>query len=1052
GKEGYSIIGQGQIDKILSGRPEDRRELFDEAAGIVKFKRRKTIAQKKLEDEKQNLVRVSDILTELEKQVGPLEKQAETAKEYLRLRDELKRYDVSLFLAENTMAEEQLSELSKKEQTVSDDMEASKRASEELKNDYERIEQELMHLDEEISSLQASENEALMQAGSLDGRIHVLNEQIRTEEMNAEHIRSRIKAIESELLDRSESRRQYETEKDGLFGRVHEMKGRLIQAENENERAAGRIEELERLVETKKAALIEALNEKSGLSGKKQRYDTLLEQARVRRLEVANRLLKVKSDEEGWENQIREQEAAVQGIAAEIAELLANADALKEDASRAGSEITRLNRNLNHTQQEYHTAYTKLESLRNLAERYEGYGNSIRRVMEVRDRVHGIHGVVADLIEVPKQYEIAIETALGGSIQNIVTDSEETAKILIEHLKKNKYGRATFLPLTGISGRGGIPDGDVLTERGVIGVAGTLVGCKPEYRELVQYLLGRVLVVDHIDHAIAIARKYRHSLRIVTPDGELLNPGGSLSGGAFKNSSNLLGRRREMEELEEACKKALIHVDRIQGELVLQEALLAQKSEELEQTNRLLQEKYLEENTAKVNLDGLYEKKDEVTESFADMNLENKELEKQIWEIQESAGAIEREMDALEAENKQRNEQLESDGKELEKARTEKETTAAALAKLQLEAAEVRQQDDFLSQNLARIAKEESRLKTERESLEGGTVLSQEAVESRLAEIERLKEQIKTAEATARDYKEKTLAAREQKEQKNAGQRRFIEKRDELGERIADLDKELFRLQNQREKLEEKRDSSVEYMWSEYGLTFTTARELLDETLTSMSDMRRQIADRKGKIKGLGNVNVNAIEDYKEISGRYEFMKTQHDDLITAQDALFRIIEELDAGMRAQFTEKFAKIRQEFDRVFKELFGGGHGTLELVEDEDILEAGIQIISQPPGKKLQNMMQMSGGEKALTAIALLFAIQNLKPSPFCLLDEIEAALDDSNVDRFAKYLHKLTRHTQFIVITHRRGTMVAADRLYGITMQEKGVSTLVSVNLIEDGLE
>ncbi len=1052
GKEGYSIIGQGQIDKILSGRPEDRRELFDEAAGIVKFKRRKTIAQKKLEDEKQNLVRVSDILTELEKQVGPLEKQAETAKEYLRLRDELKRYDVSLFLAENTMAEEQLSELSKKEQTVSDDMEASKRASEELKNDYERIEQELMHLDEEISSLQASENEALMQAGSLDGRIHVLNEQIRTEEMNAEHIRSRIKAIESELLDRSESRRQYETEKDGLFGRVHEMKGRLIQAENENERAAGRIEELERLVETKKAALIEALNEKSGLSGKKQRYDTLLEQARVRRLEVANRLLKVKSDEEGWENQIREQEAAVQGIAAEIAELLANADALKEDASRAGSEITRLNRNLNHTQQEYHTAYTKLESLRNLAERYESYGNSIRRVMEGRDRVRGIHGVVADLIEVPKQYEIAIETALGGSIQNIVTDSEETAKILIEHLKKNKYGRATFLPLTGISGRGGIPDGDVLTERGVIGVAGTLVGCKPEYRELVQYLLGRVLVVDHIDHAIAIARKYRHSLRIVTPDGELLNPGGSLSGGAFKNSSNLLGRRREMEELEEACKKALIHVDRIQGELVLQEALLAQKSEELEQTNRLLQEKYLEENTAKVNLDGLYEKKDEVTESFADMNLENKELEKQIWEIQESAGAIEREMDALEAENKQRNEQLESDGKELEKARTEKETTAAALAKLQLEAAEVRQQDDFLSQNLARIAKEESRLKTERESLEGGTVLSQEAVESRLAEIERLKEQIKTAEATARDYKEKTLAAREQKEQKNAGQRRFIEKRDELGERIADLDKELFRLQNQREKLEEKRDSSVEYMWSEYGLTFTTARELLDETLTSMSDMRRQIADRKGKIKGLGNVNVNAIEDYKEISGRYEFMKTQHDDLITAQDALFRIIEELDAGMRAQFTEKFAKIRQEFDRVFKELFGGGHGTLELVEDEDILEAGIQIISQPPGKKLQNMMQMSGGEKALTAIALLFAIQNLKPSPFCLLDEIEAALDDSNVDRFAKYLHKLTRHTQFIVITHRRGTMVAADRLYGITMQEKGVSTLVSVNLIEDGLE
>ena len=269
---------------------------------------------------------------------------------------------------------------------------------------------------------------------------------------------------------------------------------------------------------------------------------------------------------------------------------------------------------------------------------------------------------------------------------------------------------------------------------------------------------------------------------------------------------------------------------------------------------------------------------------------------------------------------------------------------------------------------------------------------------------------------------------------------------------IRDRDKELLRLQNQSDKLAERQDAQVEYMWNEYGLTFSTAELLRDGSLDNVADMKRQIAERKNAIRGLGNVNVNAIEDYKEISERYEFMKTQHDDLITAQDALYKIIEELDIGMRKQFTEKFAMIRAEFDKVFRELFGGGHGSLELIEDEDILEAGIQIISQPPGKKLQNMMQMSGGEKALTAIALLFAIQNLKPSPFCLLDEIEAALDDSNVDRYAKYLHKLTKHTQFIVITHRRGTMVAADRLYGITMQEKGVSTLVSVNLIENDLK
>ena len=320
------------------------------------------------------------------------------------------------------------------------------------------------------------------------------------------------------------------------------------------------------------------------------------------------------------------------------------------------------------------------------------------------------------------------------------------------------------------------------------------------------------------------------------------------------------------------------------------------------------------------------------------------------------------------------------------------------------------------------------------------------------AEIDKIQAEILVILEKADALKADAKSAQVSKEEKSAGQKQIFDRREELSDRISKLDKELFRLQNQKEKQEEKRDSFVDYMWTEYELTYSTAAGLKDETLTSVAEMKRQINDRKNSIRALGNVNVNAIEDFKEVSGRYEFMKTQHDDLVTAQEALYQIIAELDAGMRKQFTEKFAQIRTEFDRVFKELFGGGHGALELVEDEDILEAGIQIISQPPGKKLQNMMQMSGGEKALTAIALLFAIQNLKPSPFCLLDEIEAALDDSNVDRYAKYLHKLTKHTQFIVITHRRGTMVSADRLYGITMQEKSVSTLVSVNLVENDLK
>ena len=1052
GKEGYSIIGQGQIDKILSGRPEERRELFDEAAGIVKFKRRKAIAQKKLEDEKQNLVRVSDILSELEKQVGPLERQAATAKEYLRLREELKRYDVNLFLAETRAVQTVLKELSEKETTVSGDMEESRLEAGRMKEEYDRLSEEIQKLDQIISEKQAAGNEALMNAKNLEGRINVLNEQIRTEEMNAEHMRNRITAIDSEIAAKEEEKQKDQKEKDALWGQGREMNQALAQAEKELSDAGNRVAALEQSMEAGKSALIEALNEKSSISVKKQRYDTLLEQVQVRRSEVAQKLLKVKTDEESWDTQIKEQEEILKALEQSMEDLLNEADALEAGAKEADEDIRRLNRNLNNTQQEYHTAYTKLESLRNLAERYEGYGNSIRRVMECRDRVHGIHGVVADLIDVPKEYEIAIETALGGSIQNVVTDSEETAKVLIEYLKKNKYGRATFLPLTSISGRGGLEETRALKEPGAIGVAADLVKAKDQYSGLLQYLLGRVLVADHIDHAIAIARKYRHSIRIVTLEGELLNPGGSLSGGAYKNSSNLLGRKREMEELEGACKKALLRVDQIQKELVSQEAALAEKSNALSRVKEELQGKYLEENTAKLSLEQLQGKKEELFESSRDMALENRQLEEQIQEIRENIEALTKEMEALEAANEERNKKLASDGTNLETAKEQRDQASKVLSDTQLQAANLKQQMSFLDQNLSRLSDEMKKLALEKESLGDGTGVSEHAVKDRLLEIEALKNQIEKVQEEAGQQKEEVKRCQAEKETKTNGQKDFFAKREELSDRISALDKELFRLQNQKEKQEEKRDSFVEYMWNEYELTYTTAEALRDDSLTSVSEMKKQITERKNSIRALGNVNVNAIEDYKEISERYEFMKTQHNDLVTAQEALYKIIEELDAGMRKQFTEKFAQIRAEFDRVFKELFGGGHGTLELMEDEDILEAGIQIISQPPGKKLQNMMQMSGGEKALTAIALLFAIQNLKPSPFCLLDEIEAALDDSNVDRYAKYLHKLTKHTQFIVITHRRGTMVAADRLYGITMQEKGVSTLVSVNLIENDLD
>lgn len=1052
GKEGYSIIGQGQIDKILSGKPEERRELFDEAAGIVKFKRRKAIAQKKLEDEKQNLVRVNDILTELEKQVGPLAKQSEAAKEYLRLKEELKKYDVNQFLMETESLRIQMKENGDKESIVSRDLEEAKQTSEGIRGEYDALDTYLSQLDENINRARNEKNQSSMEIGNLEGRINVLREQINTEQMNAEHITGRIKAIHSEIQSKNDQTASYEEERSRIGEQVKAAAENLKKAEETLSAEENWIRLLEQQIEEGKGSIIDILNERASLNAKQQRYETMLEQVNVRRSEVCQKLLKFKSDESEQDEQLKALLKDAGEIEAGISEHN-DAQALSEERTEElEREVRRLNKSLNDRQQEYHTSYTKLESLKNIAERYEGYGGSIRRVMEVRDRVRGIHGVVADLIAVPKKYEIAIETALGGSIQNIVTDSEATAKQLIEYLKKNRYGRATFLPLTSIGNKNSFSQEKALTEPGVLGLANSLVEADGQYEGLMNYLLGRVVVVDTIDHAIALSRKFQYSLRIVTLEGELLSAGGSMTGGAFKNTSNLLGRKREIEELEEACTRTLTDVERLQKDLAMNESLLAESREELERIRAEKQQLYLRQNTVKININRIEDKKAEIRESYGDLDRENSQLEVQIREIGVSQQELSQSVETLETQNQETNGNLEALNQDLEKSRAAREEYSRNLSAAQLETSGLKQKDDFEQENIRRVKEEIRRLEEELSGLSGGTDGSNRVIEEKQKEIEALKQRIDEVRVQGEEKEQAINEMAAKKETKSREQKEFFRKREELGERISLLDKELFRLQSQKEKLDERMEGHVNYMWSEYELTFSTAEALRNQEWTSLPEIRKMIAALKEDIRKLGNVNVNAIEDYKEVSERYEFMKTQHDDLVTAEGILLKIIEELDTGMRKQFEEKFREIRVEFDKVFKELFGGGKGALELVEDEDILEAGIQIVSQPPGKKLQNMMQLSGGEKALTAIALLFAIQNLKPSPFCLLDEIEAALDDSNVDRFAKYLHKLIKYTQFIVITHRRGTMVAADRLYGITMQEKGVSTLVSVNLIEEDLE
>ena len=887
--------------------------------------------------------------------------------------------------------------------------------------------------------------------GKLEGEIAVLQEKIRSIRGNEAHLQSRKETLRKEIDARIVDKEKLLQQRNEIQKRLEKLQEERNSAAAELEKIQSRVAGLNQSIEDAKNAIIDALNDRAAIKTKMGRQDTMLEQAQIRRAELNSRLLRVKSDEVQQEESIKSLEEAFNTVTREIASRKETQTVMEAKLNEFRETIAKMDQALRDAQVQYHQDKTRLEAVSNLTERYEGYGGSIRRVMEQKDKNPGIIGVVADIIKVEKKYETAIETALGGSIQNIVTDNEETAKGMISFLKQTKSGRATFLPLNSIKNSQEFRQKEALKEPGVLGLAHTLVYTDEKYSDVAKSLLGRIVVVDHVDHATQLARKFHYSLRIVTLEGESLSPGGSISGGAFKNSSNLLGRRREMEELE--C-KVKAHAKAVDELLVSIEDLKKDRNEcrtELEKSRAALQNAFIRQNTARLNIEAAQEKKDQTKAGVEDLKKEEIEIETQVLQIRKEKEETKQELERSEALEGEKNEQIEGFTKELEEARRQEAAQTAVLNEKELDVEKIRQQFGFYQANEDRIAGEIARYEGELEEVKKSLTDGVADAAGKEESIKRLQETIESSKTTQSDTQDKLNADSKKREELTERQKGFFTEREELSARMSALDKEVYRLNAQKEKLEESMENQVNYMWNEYELTLRDAAQLRDETMNDLAEMKKQTQTVKEAIRRLGDVNVNAIEDYKNLMERYTFLKAQHDDLVEAEKTLERIIVELDEAMRRQFKEKFAEISREFDKVFKELFGGGKGTLELMEDEDILEAGIRIIAQPPGKKLQNMMQLSGGEKALTAIALLFAIQNLKPSPFCLLDEIEAALDDSNVGRFAHYLHKLTAHTQFIVITHRRGTMEAADRLYGITMQEKGVSTLVSVNLIDKDL-
>ncbi|HHT88818.1 MAG TPA: chromosome segregation protein SMC [Clostridiales bacterium] len=1052
GKEGYSIIGQGQIDKILSGKPEDRRELFDEAAGIVKYKRRKHIAEKNLEEERLNLSRVSDIISEIERQLVPLEKQSDVAKIYLKYKEELKNLEVSVFLKEYDKIHKTMADIDRKLDITTEDMKATQSEYDNIKNEYKRLEQQLEEFDAAIEADKTAYNDLLLNIEKSEGEIKVLNEQINSLLQNDEYYQDRIHSNEQEILIKKTEEQDYISEKEEIDVKISQVDDNLsevlVQLDKINENISGYTKEIEECSN----AIFEYMNQNSGIKTNIQRYETMLEQNEVRKSQLNQRILKIKSEEELYDEEINRCRNQLDNISNEILTYTNECSEIEKSIQDTQSGIDNISYQLDDSQTKYHIEKSKLESLINLTERYEGYGNSIKKVMEQKAVYPGIVGVVADIIKTVKEYETAIETALGQAIQNIITEDETTAKDLIAFLKKNKYGRATFLPLTNITSGRTLHSHEVLKEKGVIGIASTLIETESKYNALIEYLLGRIIVVDNIDNAADIARKYNYSLRIVTKEGEYLTPGGSISGGAYKNVSNLLGRRREIEALEVQINKLQNRIKELTSKLEKENRKKAADISRLDEIKRLLQEKYLLQNTAKINFEQAVAKKTEAQSLYSDYVKELEEIKLQAVELNNNLKELGKSLSDNQIKTRELEQKIEGLNLHLSKEKEAEKSAQEKASALKMELSSLEQSNHFIMENIRRIKREIDKLYEDETSIKADMQKAFDIIQEKKDSISRAKKAIEETKEALVKLDEKIKNQIKEREHNTKIHKNFFDKRDELSNRIHDLDKECIRLTTQKEKIIEQIDQQMNYMWEEYELTYSTAVEYMGDKGITVNGSKKAIQEVRTKIKELGDINVNAIEDFKNLSERYNFLITQREDLIKSEETLISIIKELDTEMKLQFEKQFEAINKQFDLVFKELFGGGKADLELTDNDDVLEAGIRINAQPPGKKLQNIMQLSGGEKALTAISLLFAILNLKPSPFCLLDEIEAALDDSNVKRFAKYLKKLAKDTQFIMITHRRNTMAAADILYGITMQEKGVSTLVSVSLIENELD
>lgn len=1052
GKEGYTIIGQGKVQEIMSAKPEDRRAIFEEATGIAKFKTEKNESERKLMRTRENLLRFNDILSELENQLAPLERQAEKTRQFRDLSAELKHHEINVYISKFDNVATEKNKINLKIDAVNEQVGLREQESAETQAEYERILREIASADVRLSQLHEELLEKRVSIEKSEGAAKLYNEKIsffrseiaRTKKAMedrayaAETDRNSIENLKKNIAEIRAKIKAAREEYDGLVVAISAQQKKLSEGELASQESTRRVIE-------SMASLSDININKGSLSAEK----TALSDTRN---EVTGTIsnLEYKRDElfsgkEKLDKDITDLDKSIYDLKGRIEAKEDSVRDFNEKTAQVDNAIFNLNSNI--------TMLTAKENfIVGMKESFEGYGPSVKRLLLAakQDKALSsrIKGVVASVIKTEQKYDIAMETALGAAAQNIVTADTDDAKYLIEYLKRNSGGRVTFLPVSSVKPRTENENiHRALQERGALGLANKLVKYDPYFENVISNLLGNTLIADNIDNATNIANKYRFAFKIVTLEGDVFSPQGSMTGGSRRQDlPNLLAGDRQLDEIREKIAGKRAEMDKLKAEKASLEKARDEATDQLGSLNDMY-------NARKQELLLLREKLNVVESALMDNNknyedalgkLEN--IDAKLSRIEKAYEEIKSGSEKLEADKSSASEEAEKGREEYERLRREIDKMNERSTALQLELSEYRASSDKAEEEIARLTAEIAALQEDNEKDKAQIADKESIIEKLRLDAEKV--------ALSEEEQKYVNTLREKIEFTEKSKETLREKQAKADERKVQISEELSALADKRHVEElalAKIDSDIEYygqrISEEYGETYDSALRFRAENYDAREG-EQEISRLKRKINSLGSINPNAIDDYTSVKERYDEMSVQKEDLEKAEADIVKAIDTLKKEMLTQFNDGFNKINENFMRIFKELFGGGRALLELDYEgvEDPLDAGVNIVAEPPGKKLQKLSLLSGGEQALTAIAILFSILRLRPMPFCVLDEIEAALDEANVDRFARYLKKFSHETQFIVITHRKPTMELADALFGVTMQEKGVSKLVSVKL------